>query len=179
MKRDPRAYLLDVQEAVEAVQAAVAGITLEPYEQSRLVRPSVARECILIGEAHSHEYVTMNHQVLGVSSTSCSPCTPAASSCSSSWRLPDAMATSADICSPIVAGNLDHGIAKALQRGEDLFTFCGSGCRQFSGPVAQKPLCGHGQSQARGDLSCTVLSGCQDVPGRRWEPSTGEHNAFP
>jgi len=42
MKRDPRAYLLDIQEAVEAIQSAVACITLEQYGQSRLIRSSLA-----------------------------------------------------------------------------------------------------------------------------------------
>ena len=91
MKRDPRAYLLDIQEAIEAIQAAVAGITLEQYEQSRLIRSSVEREFIIIGEALTylsrrdadlfarleeapqiisfrnkltHEYVTINHPLV-------------------------------------------------------------------------------------------------------------------
>ncbi len=91
MKRDPRAYLLDIQEPVEAIQSAVAGITLEQYEQSRLIRSSVEREFIIIGEALAHlsrrdpdlfssieeapqiisfrnklthEYVTINHQLV-------------------------------------------------------------------------------------------------------------------
>lgn len=91
MKRDPRAYLLDIQEAVEAIQSAVAGITLQQYEKSRLIRSSVEREFIIIGEALAHlsrrdpdlsarieeapriisfrnklthEYVTINHQLV-------------------------------------------------------------------------------------------------------------------
>jgi uncharacterized protein with HEPN domain len=51
MKRDPRAFLLDVQEAVEAIQDAVSGLTVEQYEQNRLIRSAVEREFIIIGEA--------------------------------------------------------------------------------------------------------------------------------
>ena len=51
MKRDPRAFLLDIQQAAEAIQAAVSGLTLEQCEQSRLIRSAVEREFIIIGEA--------------------------------------------------------------------------------------------------------------------------------
>lgn len=51
MKRDPRAFLSDVIEAGQAIQQAVAGITLDDYRNSRLIRSSVEREFTIIGEA--------------------------------------------------------------------------------------------------------------------------------
>ena len=51
MKRDPRAYLSDVIEAGLAIQQAVAGINLDDYRNSRLIRSSVEREFTIIGEA--------------------------------------------------------------------------------------------------------------------------------
>ena len=51
MRRDPQAFLNDVIEAGNAIIQAVNGINLEDYEQSRLIRSSVEREFILIGEA--------------------------------------------------------------------------------------------------------------------------------
>jgi uncharacterized protein with HEPN domain len=51
MKRDPKAFLNDVIDAGNAIIQAVNGISLEDYEQSRLIRSSVEREFILIGEA--------------------------------------------------------------------------------------------------------------------------------
>jgi uncharacterized protein with HEPN domain len=51
MPRDPRAYLADILEACDAVDAALAGIDLESYCTSRLVRSSVEREFTVIGEA--------------------------------------------------------------------------------------------------------------------------------
>ena len=51
MKRDPRAFLSDVIEAGHAIQQAVAGINLDAYSDSRLIRSSVEREFITIGVA--------------------------------------------------------------------------------------------------------------------------------
>jgi len=51
MKRDPRAFLDDVIEAGHAIQQAVAGINLDDYGNSRLIRSSVEREFTIIGEA--------------------------------------------------------------------------------------------------------------------------------
>ena len=51
MKRDPRAFLNDVIEAGQAIMEAVDGISLDDYENSRLIRSSVEREFITIGEA--------------------------------------------------------------------------------------------------------------------------------
>ena len=51
MKRDPRAFLSDVIEAGHAIQQAVAGINLDDYSNSRLIRSSVEREFTIIGEA--------------------------------------------------------------------------------------------------------------------------------
>lgn len=51
MKRDPRAFLNDVIEAGQAILQAVDGISLDDYGNSRLIRSSVEREFITIGEA--------------------------------------------------------------------------------------------------------------------------------
>ena len=53
MPRDARAYLADVIEACDAIANAVHGLDLAGYESSRLVRSSVEREFIIIGEAVS------------------------------------------------------------------------------------------------------------------------------
>ena len=54
MKRDPRAFLSDVIEAGQAILHAVDGINLDDYCNSRLIRSSVEREFITIGEALTH-----------------------------------------------------------------------------------------------------------------------------
>ncbi|MCS5698889.1 DUF86 domain-containing protein [Cyanobium sp. FGCU-52] len=91
MKRDPRAFLSDVIDAARAIQMAVDGISLDDYRKSRLIRSSVEREFIIIGEALTqlsgrevglfeqinqapqiisfrnkltHEYVTINDQLV-------------------------------------------------------------------------------------------------------------------
>ena len=51
MPRDARAYLADIVESCAAIQAATASLTLNEYRTNRLVRSSVEREFILIGEA--------------------------------------------------------------------------------------------------------------------------------
>jgi uncharacterized protein with HEPN domain len=51
MRRDPQAFRNDGIEAGNAMIQAVYGISLEDCEQSRLIRSSVEREFILIGEA--------------------------------------------------------------------------------------------------------------------------------
>ena len=51
MPRDARAYLSDVIEACDAITNAVRGLDLQNYEGNRLVRSSVEREFIIIGEA--------------------------------------------------------------------------------------------------------------------------------
>ena len=51
MKRDPRAFLIDVIEAGQAIAQAVDGISLADYQESRLIRSSVEREFTIIGEA--------------------------------------------------------------------------------------------------------------------------------
>ena len=51
MKRDPRAFLSDVIEAGQAIHQAIAGISLDEYGNSRLIRSSVEREFIIIGAA--------------------------------------------------------------------------------------------------------------------------------
>ena len=91
MKRDPRAFLSDVIEAGQAILLAVDGISLDDYCNSRLIRSSVEREFIIIGEALTqlsqrdqdlfgkieqapqiisfrnkltHEYITINNQLV-------------------------------------------------------------------------------------------------------------------
>lgn len=51
MPRDARAYLADVIESCDAIAVAVRGLDLTGYESNRLVRSSVEREFIIIGEA--------------------------------------------------------------------------------------------------------------------------------
>ncbi|MCY3767088.1 MAG: DUF86 domain-containing protein [Gemmatimonadetes bacterium] len=51
MPRDARAYLSDVIEACDAITSAVRGLDLQNYVDNRLVRSSVEREFIIIGEA--------------------------------------------------------------------------------------------------------------------------------
>ena len=50
MRRDARAYLADILESCDAIDAAIAGMSLEEYLGSRLVRSSVEREFTIIGE---------------------------------------------------------------------------------------------------------------------------------
>ncbi len=91
MPRDARAYLADIVEACDAIEAALRGIDVGSYRSNRLVRSSVEREFIIIGEAmaalaHSapqvfesitharrivdfrnqltHEYPTVNHALV-------------------------------------------------------------------------------------------------------------------
>ena len=51
MPRDRRAYLVDIIESCDAIADAVSGLGLDDYEENRLVRSSVEREFIIIGEA--------------------------------------------------------------------------------------------------------------------------------
>jgi uncharacterized protein with HEPN domain len=51
MPRDQRAYLADIIDACEAIATAVRGFDFAAYSASRLVRSSVEREFIIIGEA--------------------------------------------------------------------------------------------------------------------------------
>lgn len=51
MPRDARAYLTDIIDACNAIAAAVAGIDYGAYAGDRLVRSSVEREFIIVGEA--------------------------------------------------------------------------------------------------------------------------------
>ena len=53
MKRDPCSFLADVVDAGNAILAAMNGIGLDDYNQSHLIRSSVEREFIIIGEALS------------------------------------------------------------------------------------------------------------------------------
>jgi uncharacterized protein with HEPN domain len=51
MPRDVRAYLSDIIESCDAITAATQGLDFAGYEANRLVRSSVEREFIIIGEA--------------------------------------------------------------------------------------------------------------------------------
>jgi uncharacterized protein with HEPN domain len=51
MPRDARAYLNDILESCDAIGTAVRDLDLAAYQGSRLVRSSVEREFIIIGEA--------------------------------------------------------------------------------------------------------------------------------
>jgi uncharacterized protein with HEPN domain len=50
MQRDPRALLQDVVEAADAIAEAIEAITLEDYRDNQMIRSSVEREFIIIGE---------------------------------------------------------------------------------------------------------------------------------
>lgn len=51
MPRDALAYLSDIIEACDAIAAALLGLGLDEYKRNRLVRSSVEREFIIVGEA--------------------------------------------------------------------------------------------------------------------------------
>ena len=58
MQREPRAYLADILESCDAIDAAVSGMQIDDYLDNRLVRSSVEREFIIIGEA----VLTLSHK---------------------------------------------------------------------------------------------------------------------
>ena len=51
MPRNALAYLSDIIESCDAITAALVGLGLDEYKRNRLVRSSVEREFIIIGEA--------------------------------------------------------------------------------------------------------------------------------
>jgi len=51
MPRDVRAYLADIVESCDAINVAVRDLDLARYQGNRLVRSSVEREFIIIGQA--------------------------------------------------------------------------------------------------------------------------------
>jgi uncharacterized protein with HEPN domain len=51
MHRDPRAYLSDILDAIQAIESATTRFTPDQYETDRLYRSAVEREFIIIGEA--------------------------------------------------------------------------------------------------------------------------------
>ena len=51
MQREPHAYLADILESCDAIDAAVSGMRIDGYLGNRLVRSSVEREFTIIGEA--------------------------------------------------------------------------------------------------------------------------------
>jgi uncharacterized protein with HEPN domain len=54
MKRDARAFLIDIVDAAEAILNAIHGVSLDDYCNSRLIRSAVEREFTIIGEALSN-----------------------------------------------------------------------------------------------------------------------------
>ena len=50
MRREVPAYILDIVEACDAIATAVHGLELGAYRTNRLIRSSVEREFITIGE---------------------------------------------------------------------------------------------------------------------------------
>jgi len=53
MPRDPRAYLADIIDSCDAIAQAVGKLDIDLYRADRLIRSSVEREFIIIGEAMS------------------------------------------------------------------------------------------------------------------------------
>lgn len=51
MNRDPRLYLDDIAEAIEAIEEYTSGITYEAFSETRLVQDAVIRRVEIIGEA--------------------------------------------------------------------------------------------------------------------------------
>ena len=51
MRRDPKCFLWDIQQAAEAILEYVSGTSFENYEQQRMLRSAVERELVTIGEA--------------------------------------------------------------------------------------------------------------------------------
>jgi hypothetical protein len=51
MQRDSRAYLADILESCDAISTALSSMQIGDYLSNRLVRSSVEREFIIIGEA--------------------------------------------------------------------------------------------------------------------------------
>lgn len=51
MPRDAHAYLADIIDSCDAIEVALVGFDLQHYTENRLVRSSVEREFIIIGEA--------------------------------------------------------------------------------------------------------------------------------
>ena len=51
MRRDPKCFLWDIQQAAEAILESVSGKSFEDYERQRMLRSPVEREFVVIGEA--------------------------------------------------------------------------------------------------------------------------------
>ena len=51
MPRDQRSYLADIVESCDAIESALRNLDLGTYRENRLIRSSVEREFIIIGEA--------------------------------------------------------------------------------------------------------------------------------
>ena len=51
MPRSAEAYLEDIVESCEAIEAAILGVNAEGYLSSRLLRSAVEREFLIVGEA--------------------------------------------------------------------------------------------------------------------------------
>ncbi|WP_341882125.1 HepT-like ribonuclease domain-containing protein [Synechococcus sp. UW140] len=65
MRRDIKAFLIDVVEATDAILEAVNGIKLDDYCNSRLIRSSVEREFIIsFRNKLTHEYVKVDNTLV-------------------------------------------------------------------------------------------------------------------
>lgn len=51
MQREPRAFVLDIVAACDAIAAYVAGVDVDSYVANRMIRSAVEREFMIIGEA--------------------------------------------------------------------------------------------------------------------------------
>ena len=50
MRRDPKCFLWDIQQAAEAILEYVSSSYFEDYEQQQMLRSAVERELVVIGE---------------------------------------------------------------------------------------------------------------------------------
>ena len=50
-RREPRVYLLDIQQAIDLLRVAVRGKTVAEYERDAILRSAVERQFVIIGEA--------------------------------------------------------------------------------------------------------------------------------
>ena len=51
MRRNPKSFLWDIQQSIDAIQGYVADKTFQDYEQQRMLRSAIEREFSIIGEA--------------------------------------------------------------------------------------------------------------------------------
>ena len=51
MRRDPKLYLYDIQQAISAIREFTAGKTLADYQNALMMRSAVERQVVIIAEA--------------------------------------------------------------------------------------------------------------------------------